>query len=57
MKDVIRKEMDLRMREIQERLIFEARERKRMKEENEKNIKEYSEMVYLENKDKRDQVK
>ena len=47
----------MKMKEIQEKLVMEARERKKMKEENEKIIKENSELFQLENKDKRDKVK
>lgn len=54
MKEQLKKDLYQRQRELQERLITEARAQKAMKQQNEQAIKENSVMFQLENKAKRD---
>eukprot|EP00347_Sterkiella_histriomuscorum_P016884 403351479 len=57
MRDQIRTEMMEKQKELQEKIIQEVRERKKMRELNEKAIKDNSLQFHQENKQKRDKVK
>jgi hypothetical protein len=57
MKDQVRRDLAVKQRELQERLIAEARVRKQLKKENEDKIKEEHEQALQENLKKAQEVK